>query len=252
LLGSVLRSLQTPKQLICPAGQTHEPDTQTVPPPHVLPQAPQWLESLERLRHPPAQMTVPAPQVSEQEPEAHTWPDGHAPPQRPQFALSVATFTSHPLDATPSQLTKPGAQAPITQLPAEQAAPALAKRHTTPQPPQLLGSEPRTLNSQPLLPTRSQSPKPGAQASPQVPATQYAVALPAGQTVVHPPQCSGSLARSMHAPEQLVCPTWQLTTQVPPAQVVPPEHARPQAPQLALSVRVFTSQPLAARPSQLA
>ncbi len=158
LLGSVLRSLQTPKQLICPAGQTHEPATQTVPPAHALPQAPQWLASLERLRHPPAQMTVPAVQVSEQEPEAHTWPDGHAPPQRPQLALSEAMFASQPLAGLPSQLTKPAAQAPSTQVPAEQAAPALAKRHATPQPPQLLGSLPRTLNSQPLDPTRSQSP----------------------------------------------------------------------------------------------
>ncbi len=78
------------------------------------------------------------------------------------------------------------------------------------------------------------------------------MALPVGQTVVHPPQCSGSLARSMQTPEQLVCPTWQLTTHEPPAQVVPAAQARPQAPQLALSVRVFTSQPLAASPSQLA
>jgi hypothetical protein len=53
-------------------------------------------------------------------------------------------------------------------------------------------------------------------------------------------------------PEQLACPALQLSPQAPPEQVVPPAQARPQAPQLALSVPVATSQPLAARPSQLA
>ena len=83
-------------------------------------------------------------------------------------------------------------------------------------------------------------------------AAQYAVACALGHTVPQLPQCNGSLARLEHVPEQSTCGDWQVTPHAPPEHVVPPEHEAPHAPQLALSLRVSTSQPSAARPLQSA
>jgi hypothetical protein len=42
LIESVVKSVHTPLQLVCPAGQ-HSPAAQTFPPEHAYPQAPQLL-----------------------------------------------------------------------------------------------------------------------------------------------------------------------------------------------------------------
>src|SRR5204863_303571 len=118
---------------------------------HTPVQLPQRIGSVAVFTHAPEQLTVPVPQVVVHVPEAHTWPAAHAPPQRPQLALSVVRFTSQPLAGFMSQSAKPVAQAPIAQVPDPQVAAALAKRHTTPQPPQLLTSLPRTAVSQPFV-----------------------------------------------------------------------------------------------------
>ena len=60
----------------------------------------------------------------------------------------------------------------------------------------------------------------------------------AAQAVPHAPQLPGLLARLTHWPEQSTVPVGHL--QAPPEQNVPPEHARPQPPQLLLSVCVST------------
>jgi hypothetical protein len=107
--------------------------------------------------------------------------------------------------------------------------------------------------SQPVAGIPSQSAKPAAQANPHAPAAQYVVALATvGHAVPQAPQCRGSLASVAQVPEQLACAAWQLTPHTPPEHIVPAAQAVPHAPQLALSLRVSTSQPLATLPSQLA
>ena len=109
------------------------------------------------------------------------------------------------------------------------------------------------LASQPLLRLPSQSPKPGTQPYPQLPAAQVERLLEkAGQLVSHEPQLATSVCRSaqIEEPEQKVVPIGQVDTQAPMAQRVPMLQDCPQAPQFVLLLS-RVSQPLAALLSQL-
>ena len=84
--------------------------------------------------------------------------EGHATPQRPQFAALVERFTSQPLEATPSQSAKPSLQAK-PQAPAAQVARAFAgAAQAFPHAPQW-ATLVAVLVSQPLEAVPSQSPK---------------------------------------------------------------------------------------------
>jgi hypothetical protein len=127
-------------------------------------------------------------------------------------------------------------------VPARQVEAALAGgRQTLPHEPQL--SELLVvLTSQPLVATRSQSPKPALHAKPQAPAAQVARALAgAVQALVQRPQLARSVLVLVQAPPQEVPPPGHAHT--PPEQLWPPEQVAPQRPQLALSVRGLTQRP---------
>ena len=128
-------------------------------------------------------------------------------------------------------------------------APGLAG-HATPHAPQWLTLLVR-LTSQPLAGLRSQSAKPGPQTKAHEPAAQTAVALaPAEHEAPHEPQFEGSLLVLTHPPPQSESGAAQVATHAPAAHTRPAAQARPQTPQLALSLRLRTSQPLAALMSQ--
>jgi hypothetical protein len=152
------------------------------------------------------------------------------------------------LDATPSQLRKPAAQAPSAQVPTAQVAAALAKEQRAPQPPQLFASVARTLVSHPLDATPSQLPKPVAQApTAHAPATHACVeTLVSAQAAPQPPQLLGSVAVATQLPLHAESPAPQVAVHAPAEQTWPAPHALPHAPQLALSVLTLRSQPSAA------
>ena len=77
-------------------------------------------------------------------------------------------------------------------------------------------------------------------------------ALPDPHAVPQLPQFAPSVCRSTPRPLHTLCPEGQLTAQVPLPHTCPEAQVVLHAPQLALSLRVFTSQPLAALPSQSA
>jgi hypothetical protein len=92
--------------------------------------------------------------------DAHTWP------QLAQLFTSPFVLTSHPLAVLPSQLAKPGLQAPRPQVPAVQVAVMLGSvGHTWPQVPQLFTSvlvlNPQPLDGQTLPATQMASVVPG-------------------------------------------------------------------------------------------
>lgn len=104
--------------------------------------------------------------------------------------------------------------------------------HTTPQPPQLLGS----------LPTETQRPlqneEPGGQA--QVPLVQV---VPMGQTTPHTPQLALSLLVLVHTPLQLTWPGGQVVVHTRATQAAPGAQARPHWPQLRGSFATSTQEP---------
>ncbi len=254
-------SLAVPLQSAKPAAQ---PPTAQRPPAHALtlalaraqtvPQPPQFRGSVAMFTQSPEHAVAPAPQVVAQAPLAQTCPAEHAPPQRPQLALSVLRLVSQPLAGFMSQSAKPALQAPIAQLPAAHVAAALGKRHATPQPPQFEASAARTFTSQPSLATPLQSPKPAAQPpTTQRPAAQALTAVLArAHAFAQAPQFMGSALVFTQSPAQLVAPAPQVAEHTPREHTCPDAHAPPQRPQLALSVPVFTSQPLAGFMSQSA
>ena len=74
----------------------------------------------------------------------------------------------------------------------------------------------------------------------------------AGQVVVQRPQCVGSVARFTQAPLHAVRGEAHVAVHTPEEHTWPAPHGVPQPPQLALSVRMFTSHPLPGFPSQSA
>jgi hypothetical protein len=103
-------------------------------------------------------------------------------------------------------------------------AAVFAKLHATPHPPQFAVESSDA--SHPFAGLPSQSPNPGAQRSPHVPAAQNAVEFgPAGQAASHAPQAFGSFCVLRHEPEQSVSPAPHDTSQVPIEQTSPAAHA---------------------------
>ena len=189
-------------------------------------------------RHAPAVHAAVAPGLA-----------GHATPHAPQL-LTLLVLASQPLPGLPSQSAVPEAQ----RKPHEPAAQTLAAPgltgHESPHAPQWVTLLVR-LTSQPLAGLRSQSAKPAEQTKAQEPAAQTAVALaPAEHEAPHEPQFEGSLLVLTHPPPQSESGAAQVATHAPAAHTRPAAQARPQTPQLALSLRLRTSQPLAALMSQ--
>jgi hypothetical protein len=88
---------------------------------------------------------------------------GHAVPQAPQFAASVAVVTSHPSAARALQSARPLVQLATVHAPATQAPVALAGAQRLPHAPQCSALA-RVSTSQPLEASPSQSAKPASQA----------------------------------------------------------------------------------------
>ncbi len=168
----------------------------------------------------------------------HTCPDAHAPPQRPQLALSVPVLVSQPLAGLPSQSAKPALHAPIAQVPDAHVAAALAKRHTTPQPPQFEASAPRTLSSQPSAAVPLQSPKPALHepTTHRPPTHALTAAFARAQAVPQAPQLAGSVIGETQLRPQVICSAPHDAWQLPAAQTWPAAQAFPHAPQWSASV----------------
>ena len=192
-----------------PHEDTQTPLAQISLPPHDVPQAPQWFESVCRSAQDPVTSLLPPPQA--------VWPDGQDVAQKP--------FAQYP---PPVQS---GVQPPFTQLwPLE---------HTVPQVPQLFGS---VLTSVQPLEHAAHVPPPAAQLEqltlpssegaeaqplavllpPQLgEQTPWLQAVPAVHCVPQPPQLMLSVVKSMHcpgSPEQVVKGDGHADAQKPPLQ----------------------------------
>jgi hypothetical protein len=275
------------------------------------PQAPQWVTLLPRsASHPfdgtPSQSSkLPVQAATSHTPPRHTglaFGKLHAAPHLPQLATPLLVSTSQPLSGLPSQSAKPPLHCATVHLPAAHPAVALGRLQTVAQPPQWIGSVPRSrhappqslaggeqppahtpalqtwlpaqdaphllqffgsdcrLVSQPFAWPRSQLAKPGAQDSiTHVPTSQIGVACGSEQAFPQAPQLPrlvASLASQPFAgsPSQSAKPSLQAAIpQTPAAQfgvALGRLHAAPQAPQFAMLVLVFTSQPSDATPLQ--
>ncbi len=236
---------------------------------HTVPQAPQWERSVRVLTSQPllalpSQSAKPALQLATPHTPAAQLPVAlaglHAMPQPPQWARALRVFTSQPSASMALQSAKPSEHAPRVQTPAVQtAAPLAGAGHAPPQRPQWAALL-RVLTSQPLAAIPSQSPKPVSQdATVHAPAAHPATPLVAEQAVPHAPQwlvvTASSTSQPLAAsPSQSAKPASQVKVHAPIAQALlawaRAGHATPQPPQWLVLVRVSTSQPLAAMPSQ--
>jgi hypothetical protein len=154
---SELRSTQFVPQTVCPLGHdcTHDPPAHITEPPdgatHPRLHAPQWLVSVAVSRQVPPQLVSPEhvppgghagapaePHVTHA-PLLQKRPVPHAPPQRPQCALSPRRSTSQPLSGFVSQSPAFALHAPTRHRPPTHAAVARGSEHTTPHPPQWEG-----------------------------------------------------------------------------------------------------------------
>lgn len=183
--GSVRSSTQRLPHVRVPAGQvaTQAPRAHRgVPPPHVVPHAPQLAGSLRVF-------TQPAPQSVRPGRHSHTPPaqassSAQVVPQSPQRVGSFAK-SKHSAPA-PGHACVPAAQvhAPETQT--------SVPPQRTPQPPQLSGS---ALGSR-HLPPHAMSPAIGHTQPPEM------HIVPAGQLLPHAPQFRASLETSLQTPPQ--------------------------------------------------
>jgi len=244
--------------------KVQRPDAPQVPLAQSLPTVQLW-QSAQLAQLPPQSTSVSVPlrtrssqRAGWQAPPVQT-PVAQVPPQRPQWATLVERSTSQPLAAFPSQSPKPGLQVK-PQVPLPQVALAWAgAAHARPHAPQCEVLV-RVSTSQPLLALPSQSPKPAAQAvSPHTPDSQAALALLSEQRCPQRPQCVLLVRRLVSQPldstrSQSSKPTAQVRRQVDPTHagtlLAGAGHARAHAPQCEVLVRVSTSQPLLALPSQ--
>jgi hypothetical protein len=175
----------------------HAPTLHTANAGHTVPHAPQ-LEAVVRrsTSQPSAAIALQSPK-----PVEHATPQalaaqagvllaraGHALPHAPQWLTLVASVTSQPLAAAPSQSSKPGAHA-NAHMPDAHVGAALARAgHATPQRPQFEAFASRS-TSQPSAAMPLQSAKPSVQAKPHAPAAQVARAFAgAVQATPQPPQ----------------------------------------------------------------
>ena len=163
--------------------------------------------------------------------------------------------TSQPLAGLRSQSRKPVAQAATAHAPAAHVEVALGSAQARPQTPQCAGLV-WVLVSQPLVATPSQSPKLTAQRTTvqALAAQPLAATLARAQMVPQALQLAGStvvLAQNVAGVvPQVRSGAAQVAPQTPPEHTWPAAQALPQAPQLALSLRMSTSQPLAGLRSQ--
>jgi hypothetical protein len=171
--------------------------------------------------------------------------------------LLLRVSTSQPLVGLRSQSAKPVAHAATAQEPPAQVALACGSAQARPHDPQFASLVWRLI-SQPSAAVALQSPAPALQrTTAHAPAAQPLAATPgSAHAVAHPPQWSGSLAvLAQKAPDgavQVASGAAQVAPHAPAEQTWPAAQAAPHAPQLALSVRVSTSQPLAGLRSQSA
>jgi len=128
------------------------PALQLSPPPHTVPQAPQFVRSFCSLTQDWAHWESPAAQVPAHAPAEQTCPPAHLVPQVPQLPLSdfVSMQRSPHLVVPPPQLS--------AHAPWEQTCPVA---HLVPQVPQFSGSRPTTVHT----PLHSCAPAPHAFAS---------------------------------------------------------------------------------------
>jgi hypothetical protein len=212
----------------------------------------------------PSQSPKPTPQrVTAQLPMAQdevAFARAQTRPHAPQLDGVIARLVSQPLAALPSQSPKPGLHRATAQVPTLQLAVALAREHARPQAPQLVTLV-SVLVSQPLAALPSQSPKPRPQVISQRPAAQRGVPFWLEQSAPHAPQCAtldaSATSQPLAAlPSQSPKPALHEATRHAPAAQAPTPlagaQARLHAPQCVDELAVFTSQPLAALPSQSA
>jgi hypothetical protein len=226
---------------------------------HPRPQAPQWValdwvSVSQPLLSWPSQSPRPIAQApTPHTPARHTGvpPEVmHALPHAPQWASLVRVSVSQPLPAVLSQSPKPVVQLATRHAPPAQAAVALARAHIAPQRPQC-ATLVAVSTSQPLVALPSQSAAdPIHAAMPHTPAVQREAAPGALQALSQRPQWETLVARSKHPSPHTDCPPGQVSVHAPIAHTRPLAQALPQAPQWVLALRVSTSQPLAALPSQ--
>ena len=244
----------------------HDPLTQLGVPPaggHTLPQVLQLLTSeLEFASQPfagfPSQSLKPGLQTGTQAVPLQLvvpWPFVHETTHVPQFAI-VLSGVSQPLRASPSQLPKPELHVGLHAPPIHAVGPFWLLQGR-PQPPQCAVAD-WVLVSHPSFGLPLQLPKPALQVGVQVPLGQAVDPFVFWQVVVQMPQVwivfSDASQPSVTSPSQLPKLVLQVIEQAPRAQAGVPfafEHDVPQAPQFPTLVCVLTSQPLAARPSQL-
>ena len=181
----------------------------------------------------------------------------HPRPQAPQLVLSVASVASQPLDGELSQSPKPGTQRCTVQLPdAQPSAAVCGSAQTVPHAPQFDGS--MEVFEQYVAGATPQVTRGDAQVVPHTPPEHT---RPAVHVTPHAPQfalsvCVLTSQPSMATPLQSRKPALQVVTAHAPAVHVDAAfartHARPHAPQFALSVCRLASQPDVASRSQSA
>jgi hypothetical protein len=176
------------------------------------------------------QSVRPAPHETAHVPALHTCPAGHALPQAPQFALSVARSRQ-----VPPQLVSDVPQN-TSQRPSVQTCPA---EHTLPQVPQfslsILVSAQYRVSTPPSTPPQAISVGPHSVA--QRPIAQT---VPAGQVVPQAPQLARSVSSTTQTPPHAVCPVGQEVWHIPATHTWPVPHAMPHTPQFSRSLCTST------------
>jgi hypothetical protein len=137
---SVLKSTQTPEQLLVPPGQPQAPFEQTWPAGQIFPQVPQLLGSLAVETQAPPHEVWPEAQVLLHRPPVQTDPSAHEMPHRPQCRGSLVRFAhwgGEPHETLP------------TGQPQVLLAQTMPPVQRMPQPPQLFESEVRSTQALP-------------------------------------------------------------------------------------------------------
>ena len=223
LVGSLLVSVQTPRQRVPLSKQPQLPLWQLVPPPQRTPHAPQSRLLVCRSTHALPHVVSPVAQAPVHSPDEQSWLPVQALPHVPQSSGLVERLTH-----TPLQLVSPAGQA---HIPLKQLWP-LAQ--VVPHAPQLLSSL-AVLTHAPL-----QLLSPVAQVVAQWLREQT---IPPPHAVPQAPQLAGSELMSTHALLQLVVPP-RHPLQTPPVQATSLGQALPHAPQLVASLDTSVQVPL--------
>jgi hypothetical protein len=202
-----------PAHCVSPVGHAQVPSVQRTPPAHAVPQAPQFLLSVDRSTQVVPQSVSPVSQVPLHAPATQVVPRMQRMPQPPQFAGSVSVSVH---DAPQRIVPVPHEQAPATQF-----APFA---HCVLQLPQLFGSVATSTHEAPQVVV------PAPHDVVQVPAEHTS---PFAHTFPHAPQLLGSLSVAVQTPSHRV-PSL-MHWQAPAWHEVPAVQRTPQPPQLELS-----------------